>query len=91
MFKAEVRVTFKRGVLDPQGETVGRSLRSLGFEQVEDVRIGRLMEIRLSADDEEGAREAVDNMCRQLLANPVLEEFRIEIETLKEVSGEEAE
>jgi phosphoribosylformylglycinamidine synthase len=77
---ARVYVTLKRGVLDPQGSAVARSLRSLGYEEVEDVRLGKFVEVRLrdgaSAADE---RRRIEEMCRRLLANTVIEDFQIEL------------
>jgi phosphoribosylformylglycinamidine synthase len=79
MYKVKVFVTLRESVLDPQGAAVQRSLHSLGFGQVEDVRIGKYMElsIRESGRDIE---EEVKEMCEKLLANPVMEEYRYEIE-----------
>ncbi len=82
MFKAQIHVTFKKGVLDPQGQTVARSLGSLGFSGIKEARIGRFIEIVMEGDSEAGVREAVVDMCRQMLANPVLEEFEVEITPL---------
>lgn len=79
MYRAEIHVTFKKGVLDPQGETVARSLKSMGFDGVRSVRIGRFLEIVVDGEDEARVRAAVEEMCRQLLANPVLEEYRVDI------------
>jgi phosphoribosylformylglycinamidine synthase PurS subunit len=75
----KVYVTLKRGVLDPQGSAVARSLRSLGYGEVADVRLGKYIEVTLgegAAEAEEGKR--VEEMCRKLLANTVIEDFRIE-------------
>lgn len=77
---ARVYVTLKRGVLDPQGSAVARSLRSLGYQEVADVRLGKFIEVKLqegaSADE---ARRRLDEMCRKLLANTVIEDYRIEL------------
>ena len=75
---AKVYVTPKRGVLDPQGKAVANALHALGFAEVDDVRIGKYMEIRLvgSLDD---ASARVRDMCEKLLANQVIEDFRFEI------------
>lgn len=82
MFLARVYVTLKPAVNDPQGLTVMGGLHSLGHETVSDVRIGKYVEIRLEMDDAEAAEEAVARMCDQLLANPVIEEFRFTLEPL---------
>ncbi|MCG8508954.1 MAG: phosphoribosylformylglycinamidine synthase subunit PurS [Rhodospirillales bacterium] len=77
--KATVHVTFKDGVLDPQGKAVRSALGSLGFKGVERVRQGKFIEIDLDETDPEKARQNVDEMCRQLLANTVIENYAIEI------------
>ena len=77
MAKARVYVTFKAGVLDPQGEAVRGALSSLGFEGVSGVRVGKFIEIEL--EDSAAVRADLDRMCRELLANPVIEDYRIEL------------
>jgi phosphoribosylformylglycinamidine synthase PurS subunit len=75
---AKVYVTPKRGVLDPQGKAVANALHALGFAEVDDVRIGKYVEIRLDGSlDDASAR--VRDMCERLLANQVIEDFRFEI------------
>ena len=76
--KATVLVRPKTGILDPQGQTVETSLRHLGFA-VEGVRVGRLVELELATDNEGEARVEVERMCEQLLANPLIESFEIEL------------
>ncbi len=78
--KVKVHVTLKNGVLDPQGKAVGNALGGLGFSGVEDVRIGRYIELEIDASDPEKARQQGDEMCRKLLANTVIENFRIDVE-----------
>ncbi|WP_457620203.1 phosphoribosylformylglycinamidine synthase subunit PurS [Methanopyrus sp.] len=75
----EVRVSLKPKALDPEGETVKRALHRLGYEEVEDVRTAKVYRIELDIDDEEEAVELVDEMCRRLLANPVVEDYEIEV------------
>ncbi len=77
--KARITVTLKNGVLDPQGRAIANALHSLGFESVEDVRQGKLIEVQLKAADEEQARAELDAMCKQLLANTVIENYRVEL------------
>ncbi len=77
--KARVHVTLKNGVLDPQGKAIGHSLNRLGFPEVGDVRQGKLIELELGDGDPAAARARVEEMCRQLLANPVIENYAIEI------------
>lgn len=76
---ARVFVTLKNGVLDPQGKAVARSLAGLGYAEVSDVRIGKMMELTLQGTDATAARARLEKMCEQLLANTVIEDYRIEI------------
>ena len=76
--KARVVVTLKKSVLDPQGLAVSRALASLGFDEVKDVRLGKLIELELLDTDPKKARERLAQMCEKLLANLVIEEYRIE-------------
>ena len=77
--KAKVVVTLKPGVLDPQGKAIESALGALGIEGVADVRQGRYFEIELAADDGDAARAKLDDMCRRLLANTVIENFEFDI------------
>jgi phosphoribosylformylglycinamidine synthase subunit PurS len=77
--KARITVTLKSGVLDPQGRAIANALNSLGFGNVEDVRQGKLIEVQLKADDEAQARAELDAMCKELLANTVIENYRVEL------------
>jgi phosphoribosylformylglycinamidine synthase len=77
--KATVTVMLKNGVLDPQGEAVRRALGSLGFEGVEGVRQGKVIELDLRASDRAQAEGEVRAMCEKLLANTVIESYRIEL------------
>ncbi len=79
MFLAKVYVTLKQTVNDPQGLTIKGGLQSLGFSGVKSVRAGKYMEIKVDAKDKGEAEAAVTEMCKKLLANPVIEEFRVEI------------
>ena len=82
MYLARVYVTLKPTVNDPQGLTIRGGLLSLGFATVESVRAGKFMEIRIDEDDEATASAKVDEMCDKLLANPIVEEYRFELERL---------
>ncbi|MDH5750739.1 MAG: phosphoribosylformylglycinamidine synthase subunit PurS [Rhodospirillales bacterium] len=77
--KAKVHVTLKNGVLDPQGKAVQHALDSLGFSGVNDVRQGKYIELDLAETNPAKARDDLDAMCRQLLANTVIENYEIEI------------
>jgi phosphoribosylformylglycinamidine synthase subunit PurS len=78
--KARVHVTLKSGVLDPQGKAIGRALGSLGFTGVGDVRQGKFIEIDLAETDAAKARAKVKEMCEKLLANTVIEDYRIDVD-----------
>lgn len=75
MFKAEIKVMLKAGVLDPQGKAVQGSLLTLGYGNVASVRVGKLIQLQLDAADQAKAERQVDEMCRRLLANPVIEAY----------------
>jgi phosphoribosylformylglycinamidine synthase subunit PurS len=76
---AQIHVTFKDGVLDPQGKTVHHALNDLGYDEVLDVNIGKYLEIKLDSASEEEAEIRVREMCERLLANTVIESFRFNI------------
>ena len=84
MLEARIHVTLKKSVLDPQGDTVKSGLASLGFTSVEDCRIGKFLVVKLSETDQTKAKTQVDEMCRKLLANPVIEDYVFQI---SEVAG----
>ena len=86
MKKARVQVTYKKGVLDPEGQTVMQSLTSLGFKGIEDVRIGKYIEIDFSSNqNEQNDIENIKKMCDELLVNLVIEKYEVEItENLEE-------
>ena len=77
--KATVTVMLKPGVLDPQGRAIGHALGTLGFDGVGEVRAGKVIELELAATDPVAAREQAEAMARRLLANTVIESFRVEI------------
>lgn len=77
--KARVTVTLKSGVLDPQGQAIEGSLKSLGFEGVGAVRQGKVFDLALDGTDESAARSQITEMCDRLLANTVIENYAIEI------------
>ncbi len=78
--KARVHVTLKNGVLDPQGKAIEHALQTLGFDNVDGVRQGKFLEIDLAQNDKEAAKSQVEDMCRKLLANTVIEDYSIDIE-----------
>jgi phosphoribosylformylglycinamidine synthase PurS subunit len=82
MFLARVYVTLKPTVNDPQGRTILSSLKSLGFDLATDVRAGKYLEIKVDSTDKAAAETTVEEMCRKLLANPVIESYRYELEEI---------
>jgi phosphoribosylformylglycinamidine synthase len=78
--KARVHISLRPGVLDPQGKAIGNALHGLGFTGIGEVRQGKLIELDLAETDPTAARARVEDMCRQLLANPVIENYAIEID-----------
>jgi phosphoribosylformylglycinamidine synthase len=78
--KARVTVTLKNGVLDPQGKAIANAVGALGIDGVHDVRQGKYIEVELNETDPVRARETLERMCRELLANPVIENYRYELE-----------
>jgi phosphoribosylformylglycinamidine synthase len=78
--KARVHIRLKPGVHDPQGRAIETALSGLGFDGVGEVRQGKLIELELAAPDAETARAQVDDMCRKLLANPVIETYAIDLD-----------
>ena len=81
MYLARIYITLKPTVNDPQGLTIKGALRSLGYETVESVRVGKYMEVLLDAPQQSAAEEMTKEMCRKLLSNPVIENFSYDIES----------
>lgn len=79
-YAVQIRITPRPGILDPQGETIGRALGTLGYDGVSDVRMGRLVSMHIEADDEASARSSITEMCERLIANPIIEDFTILIQ-----------
>ena len=80
MFLARVYITLKPGVNDPEGQTILGALRQLGFDSVRDLRSGKYFQIRLDEASQQDAQLTVQGMCDRLLANPLIEEYRFELE-----------
>ncbi|MCJ7655969.1 MAG: phosphoribosylformylglycinamidine synthase subunit PurS [Dehalococcoidia bacterium] len=83
MYLAKVYITLKPTVNDPQGLTIKGALRNLGFTSVEDVRAGKYIEVRIKQNDLAKAKEQVNDMCRKLLANPVIENYSFKLEEVQ--------
>ncbi len=79
MYKAIIKVRLKEGILDPQGKAVNNALHHLGFASIENVRIGKLIEMRVKESSRQKAREVAEEASKKLLANPVIEVYDIEI------------
>ncbi|MDR8392987.1 phosphoribosylformylglycinamidine synthase subunit PurS [Aliifodinibius sp. S!AR15-10] len=79
MYKAKVNVTLRKSILDPQGKAAHHALENLGLKEVNEVRIGKLIELDIEADSKEKAREIAETACTKLLANEVMEDFEITI------------
>ena len=77
---AEIHITLKNGILDPQGKTVHHALENLGLENIENVRMGKLIRLDLGAVSKEKALALSDEACKKLLANPVIEDYEIQIQ-----------
>lgn len=82
MYLAKIYVTLKPVVNDPQGLTVESGLKSLGFANVRSVRVGKYLEVKVEEQDRNRAEEQVKDMCRKLLSNPVIEDFRFDLDQL---------
>lgn len=78
-FAAKVSIILKPGIADPQGQTIERALPALGYEGVKNVRVGKLIELEVEADDASHAKTSVEEMCERLLANPVIEAYAVEV------------
>ena len=76
---ARVHITLKPGVVDPQGSAIGQALKSLGFDAIAGVRVGRTVELDFAGRTQDEVSKDVSAMCERLLANPVIENYRIEI------------
>lgn len=81
-YHAQIYVTLRPSVLDPAGTAVQSGLTHLGYDNVQQIRIGKYIELTLTANDEASAKEQLDRMCDQLLANPVIENYRFELKVL---------
>ena len=84
MYSAQIKVTLRKSILDPQGKTVEHSLMSLGYKNIKDTRIGKYIELKLDLGDEAEAKKITEEVCRKLLANPVMEDYEYVIKPLSE-------
>ena len=82
MYLAKIKITLKKSILDPQGKTIEHSLHSLGYKNVKDTRIGKFIELNLDVSGEREAKKITDEVCKKLLANPVMEDYQFEISSI---------
>lgn len=82
MYKAQIKVTLRKSILDPQGKTVEHSMQSLGYKNISDTRIGKYIELKIDASSENEARKVTEEVCHKLLANPVMEDYEFSIVNL---------
>jgi phosphoribosylformylglycinamidine synthase len=79
LYKAQIKVTLRKSILDPQGKTIEHSIQSLGYKNVTDTRIGKYIELKLDASSENEAKKITEEVCNRLLANPVMEDYEFSI------------
>ncbi len=80
MYLSKIRITLRPSILDPQGKAVGHAIQSLGVDAVKDVRMGKYVELKVEGKTEAEARASTEEVCKKLLANPVMEDYDYEIE-----------
>ncbi len=80
MYLSKVRITVRKSILDPQGKAVEHAVASLGVKGISDVRMGKYVELKIDGNSEAEARRATDEVCKKLLASPVMEDYDFEIE-----------
>ena len=83
MYKATVTIKLKKGVLNPEGRTIQRALNFLGFNDVKEVQTYKMIDIIMEGESEEKVKEEVEEMCKKLLANPVIHDYEIKIEKIE--------
>ncbi|CAB3288843.1 Phosphoribosylformylglycinamidine synthase subunit PurS [Methanocaldococcus lauensis] len=82
MYKATVTIKLKKGVLNPEGMTIKRALNFLGYDKVKEVQTYKMIDIVIDEEDEEKVKEKVEEMCKKLLANPVIHDYEIDVKKL---------
>ncbi len=80
MLEVEIYIRLKKTVSDPQGLTVKHALQSLGYQNLEEVRVGKFITVKLNSKDKKEAKQRIDEMCQKLLANPIIEDYSFKIE-----------
>ncbi|MFL2071271.1 phosphoribosylformylglycinamidine synthase subunit PurS [Marinilactibacillus psychrotolerans] len=84
MYNVKIYVTYKESILDPQGEAVRGAVHRMGFDEIEDIRMGKYFEIKVAKQEDRTVEETIETICDKLLANVVMESYRYEIEAVKE-------
>ncbi len=84
MYLSKIRITLRPSILDPQGKAVGHAIQSLGVDAVKDVRMGKYVELKVEGKSEAEAKATTEEVCKKLLANPVMEDFSYEIVPVRE-------
>ena len=79
MYLAKIKITLRKSILDPQGKAIEHSLKSLGYDEIEDTRIGKYIELKINAKSGKEASDIAGKACEKLLANPVMEDYEFEI------------
>ena len=79
MYSAKIKVTLRKSILDPQGKAVEHSIQSLGYKNIVDTRIGKFVELKIDSNSQEEAQLITDEVCKKLLANPVMEDYVFEV------------
>jgi len=90
MYKATISITLRPSILDPEGKTVHHALTNLGYDEIDRVRMGKRAEVWIDEEEEDEARRVATEACEKLLANPVTENFEIELEPVSEDEMDEA-
>lgn len=85
MYKATISITLRPSILDPEGKTVHHALTNLGYDQIDQVRMGKRAEVWIDEDNEDAARRVAEEACEKLLANPVTENFEIALEAAEDI------
>jgi phosphoribosylformylglycinamidine synthase len=89
LYSAKIKVTLRKSILDPQGKAVEHSIKSLGYNNILDTRIGKFIELKINTGSDEEARVITDDVCKKLLANPVMEDYKFVVESINGNYGKE--
>jgi len=79
LYQSKIKVTLRKSILDPQGKTVEHSIQSLGYKNILDTRIGKYIELKIDSDSEQEAKRITKEVCKKLLANPVMEDYEFNV------------